>query len=409
MNRIKGVIDRHLSGNNDDGKAKSGGSDAKDAINDLPGDLHSNAINDGGQGNGAEQIADLTPENIDSKDSDTDGIDQEKCSECERYFKVIKAKGSINCSVCSLWFCLSCTKADNSVIKNSELKGVLSRADVFWACKTCQPKMHQLLKGPSGEQNKANTTLEAQIENSIREVVPEVVKKCVENLNRDLCQNVSNDMSKLWTSTLFGKDDFPEVDTGIETQKQADRVVAAANRTKPNGMMQGVLKRAFQQHKALEVKHSERQKNLVFFRVPEVVENDFNTRKESDTKKVEEVLQFMGVPDTKPKSVARIGKFIQPAEGESPKSRPLRIEFESAEEAQQVIESCPKLRDAPQNIKTYSIAYDATRDERDYNKVKLAEAKEKSAADPIWDHRVRGPPWQLSLKKYRKRAAPRDN
>ena len=144
---------------------------------------------------------------------------------------------------------------------------------------------------------------------------------------------------------------------------------------------------------------------MVIYRVPETVENDLNTRKQLDNSKVEEVVQALGL-SSKPAKIARIGKYNPPAENQAPKSRPLRVSFETHEEAKDIIDNCQKLKDAPAHIKGYSISFDASTVERQHINSLVAEAKEKTKNDPDYVHKVRGPPWQPFIKPIKRKAAP---
>ena len=71
-------------------------------------------------------------------------------------------------------------------------------------------------------EQKLEKTIEEKITLSINNIVPKVVRECLENVHKGVSETVTQDVKQLWSETLYGSD-FPEMDMSITTQKQADR------------------------------------------------------------------------------------------------------------------------------------------------------------------------------------------
>ena len=117
------------------------------------------------------------------------------------------------------------------------------------------------------------------IEKAVREVIPKTVEEC---FGKHTVQ-VKNDMTKLWSHTLYG-DDFPEYDPEIGKNK-ADRIAkASATESSPPKSLFGAVRFAVQHQKNDEKNQDVRRKTVVIYKAPEVVEPDFDKRKEQDNK-----------------------------------------------------------------------------------------------------------------------------
>ena len=81
--------------------------------------------------------------------------------------------------------------------------------------------------------------------------------------------------------------------------------------------------------------------------------------------------------------------------------------FDTIEDQESIMNNAYKLRDAPAHLKTVSIGYDLTLDERAIVRDKVNEVKTESQNDPNYVYRVRGPPWDMKVVKLPKRN--RDN
>ena len=388
----------------DNGEGKMVVNDAaKDATaeNDPPGESASD--NEKKQEEKVNNEKDGDTAAVDDKNDDKDvdsGIipkendEQKLCGECAKDFSSIKLKGVTSCCLCNEWFCQTCTKIKPNL--------TIQREDVFWTCKSCKPKLILLLKStphtpPSGSKFEIlEDKLMETIEKTVRQVIPVAMTECFS----DHSTKIASDMTKLWSSTLYG-DDFPAFDSSI-TKSQAKRIAqASGTATSPPSSVFGAVRHAVQQQKTEDKQQETRRKTIVIYRAPETVEPDFNKRVESDEKKVSEVIASIGL-NTKPVKVYRVGKFEAPEAGQSPKPRPIKVLLENHEEAKEVVEKSFKLKDADDQLKILTVSFDATKEERNIVREMVADAKQKTQDSPNLVYKVRGPPWNPALRHYPK-------
>ena len=139
------------------------------------------------------------------------------------------------------------------------------------------------------------------------------------------------------------------------------------------------------------------------YRVPEILEKDGKKRKDEETSKINDLLKVLEVK-TKPQKSGRVGNFTTPNEGEQPKCRPLKLVFNNHSEAKKVVENSIKLKNSDE-MKGYSLDYDASKEQRDNIRKLVAEAREKTSNSPNLVFKVRGPPWNAQIKEIRAPAA----
>jgi hypothetical protein len=89
--------------------------------------------------------------------------------------------------------------------------------------------------------------------------------------------------------------------------------------------------------------------------------------------------------------------------GNETKSRPLRIVLKNKADRGQILQKATKLADAPDNYKKISINADYSKEEREIVRKKVDEAKQLSEEDLNYVYKVRGPPWDLRMKKFPKK------
>ena len=221
-----------------------------------------------------------------------------------------------------------------------------------------------------------------------------------------LSQNVETQLRKVMNETLFGED-YPEFDPNI-SHKQAKRLAKEQNRPPPP-TLNTVVKAATNQQKLSENKENADKAlarfNIIVYGIEETTETDGEKRKELTQAKIDELLNFLEVDGITPAKTHRLGKFKEPSEGEVlSKPRPLKIILNSQAEAEIIVKSCKKLKDAPGHLKSLSVSHDLTHDERDNIKNLVKKAKEDSAKSPNLEFKVVGPPWQPTIKSFKKRA-----
>ena len=190
-------------------------------------------------------------------------------------------------------------------------------------------------------EQKLEKTIEEKITLSINNIVPKVVRECLENVHKGVSKTVTQDVKQLWSETLYGSD-FPEMDKSITTQKQADRVAQRETTAKPPTIADAV-KQAVVTQKEEERKRDEKRNNLIIYGVPEKVEKDYQTRIKNDNDKINELFTTINV-NSKPKKIYRLGKFEAPNEGETKEPRALKVIMSDPAEIEAIMENCTYMK-----------------------------------------------------------------
>ena len=348
----------------------------------------------------------------------TKGESQDTCSACKKDWKQLRKQGVpfLECSFCAEWYCMSCT---NITRKNDV--NTIGRPDVFWACEQCLTSAKKMMQGfrtqgnkeGAGSENLDSTQMEFienKIVTAIRDVVPSVVKECIEQLNINDVKSTKDDVqkvTKLLSQTLLSNDDeFPEIDRNITNHKMAKRVPnqqAQQNKQEPKPVhISQVVKQAFQDQRNEENDREERKKNIILYNAPERTEETHAERQKKEKEFVVELLTAVGVT-TEPKAITRLGRYKKTEDGQEAKIRPIRVVLDSHEVQDEVMKNTPKLKEAQDPLNSVYLAYDMSYDERQSQKEMVSIAKDKTANDPNYDFKIRGPPWKLVEVKYRKR------
>ena len=211
-------------------------------------------------------------------------------------------------------------------------------------------------------EQKLEKTIEEKITLSINNIVPKVVRECLENVHKGVSETVTQDVKQLWSETLYGSD-FPELDKSITTQREADRVAQKETTAKPPTIADAV-KQAVVTQKEEERKRDEKRNNLIIYGVPEKVEKDYQTRIKNDNDKINVLYTTINV-NSKPKKIYRLGKFEAPNEGETREPRALKVIISEPAEIQAIMENCKNLKGAADHMEKYSVCYGMTKEERD--------------------------------------------
>ena len=158
-----------------------------------------------------------------------------------------------------------------------------------------------------------------------------------------------------------------------------------------------VVKEALQTQKKEGAEKDQREMSVINYRAEESTEIEGDKRVQHDKKFFKDLcIDALGIGEVKAKYLRRLGK---PEKG---KKRPLRITFEHKSEKELVMRNAKELAQAAIKFKNTSIRYDQSNDERDKIREKVEEAKEMLKNDLNWVYKVRGPPWDLKIKKFQK-------
>ena len=162
LSNFAGAISRRRSGE------KSSGSVAEDAIQDGGQNDHSQN----------EQLQNgETPKNYIQGEHKTSKHDDSKCASCNKAWDSFKTNGTytpLECSFCKELFCMNC--AD---VRKGDMP-VVTRQDIFWACKTCTPQVPKLIAQAMSNEKESDSD-PSNSEHSIKDTI---VKSLSEIENR---------------------------------------------------------------------------------------------------------------------------------------------------------------------------------------------------------------------------------
>ena len=261
----------------------------------------------------------------------------------------------------------------------------------------------------AGNPDTTQMDIDNKIVNAVRDIVPSVVKECIEQLNIKDVKTAKDDVqkvTKLLSQTLLSDEEYPEIDRNITSHKMAKRIVnqqTQQNKPEPKPVhISQVVKQAFQDQRNEENDREERKKNIILYNVPERTEGTHTERQQKEKEFVEELLATIGTT-TEPKEVARLGRYKKPEAGQEVKNRPIRVVLDSHEIQEEIMKNTPRLKDAQDPFKLVYLAYDMSIEERQTQREMVSIAKDKTANDPNFDYKIRGPPWKMIEVKYKKR------
>ena len=144
----------------------------------------------------------------------------------------------------------------------------------------------------------------------------------------------------------------------------------------------------------------ERQKNLIVYRLPESLDSVTEARTK-DREAVQKLLTALNV-DSTPVEIRRLGKFDKDTVSNRP--RPVKIVLLDRSERDLAMANVSNLAKVTDDaIKSVQVNYDLNREQRDKQKELVAEAKElsKNSTTHIW--KVRGPPENMTTRKFLRR------
>ena len=358
------------------------------------------------------------------------------CGMCENSISSCKPKGSINCGVCETIYCLGC--ADFTAHANNT---VLNRTDVFWACYQCLPEMtnkltakpceHDEPQGTNEPENAFMTSMQNEIVKMSSEMkaLGEGIKACkrenfesLKSLLESSLQSVNSNVipvtdpivseivagvSAAWHNTHMSADyrnsdsdseseeeDFPDAMTKVMSKKEK-RELSRAQREEKNSikLVQAAL--------ASQKDDEERQKNLIIYRLPETL-TSISEARTKDQESIKTLLETLDV-DSAPVEIRRLGRFDKDIVKDRP--RPVKVVLLDRNERDLAMANVSKLAKVTDPIiKSVQVNYDLNRNQREKQKELVAEGKDltKNSTTHIW--KVRGPPENMQLRKFLRRA-----
>ena len=244
-------------------------------------------------------------------------------------------------------------------------------------------------------ESRLEAKIDAKLESTVL-AIKEAIKPIQAQVTQSVEKSVSKNMTKAWSEALTGDlisdDAFPSVN---DPQSRNAPV-------KPKITLKTVLKEAATEQKKEDLDREKRLKNIIIYRAPELHDESGQARSKHDDDIVNKLLETLNV-NHKPTHTTRIGKFTKPKEGETVRCRPLRLTFENHNIQQEVLKNATKLKEAEDQLKQLSITYDLSEEERNTIKTLVEEAREMSKNSTTHEFKVRGPPWNLEIKRFKLR------
>ena len=354
------------------------------------------------------------------------------CGACNSSIEDEQAQ-AIQCEFCEVGFCISCIDMTD-VEYTSE---VLTREDINWRCASCATKVEEIkAQMKAGSQLKQTldkmasdlktqiekigstmndtltnmgssikNTLEQTVTLKIKENISEENKKVTESVHQ-YTQNVEKQVTKQVQRAIHGEESSSDTNQSqtlkeiMEEQRKEQK--EELTKVKREIVQHGEnTKQEIVQHtneKSNEINEKEeRAKNFIVYKLEETQGGSREERKESDKQAVREILDQIDRNDIEVKTVFRIGSF-DPEKYQAGKCRPLRVVLHNKTDKESVMRNAYKLsRSDNDKLRKAKIVHDLTKDERKVVEDKIKEAKKKSDDQVFW--LVRGPPWNLWLKK----------
>ena len=103
-----------------------------------------------------------------------------------------------------------------------------------------------------------------------------------------------------------------------------------------------------------------------------------------------------------PTKVYRLGKYDDATNKKS--SRPIKVKFECSEEQVEIMSRLKNRKDAPEHLKTISLSYDLSQEQRTELRCLVEKAKKDTKASKNSVFRVRGSPGNWTIREFKKTA-----
>ena len=304
------------------------------------------------------------------------------CQVCQAQFDSTKEPMLISCVSCEpkTYFCIDCIEMTEDEYT------FMQRPDCFWSCPdhatalTKEKNPIALMSEMVEKISKIDQQLSEanKVESYMSNKMKEFEEKIEEKLNRQT----------------------KELSTEVPKVVKNSWAQMAGNSTSnaPPTDFRKVVKEALDTQKKEEAEKDQREMNVIIYRAKESAEEDSEKQKEEDEKYFEGLcVDALGIGEVAVKDIRRLGK------PDKEKTRPLRVTLEHKSEKELIMKNAKELAEAEDKFKSISISHDYSKEERAKIKEKEDEAKELQKNDLNHVFKVRGPPWDLRIKKFEKR------
>lgn len=343
----------------------------------------------------------------------TAGMETWACNKCKSlYVDDNKDIPWIECTCCFKTYCPRCVGMTKTVAT------VMKRDDVIWVCPDCIPvlqkfnsdnccNLRELLESPIPQMNqkvmdgieqiKASTDIimrqQDKMDTLLKQMETDRESKWDTNLEK-FGEKITREIEEVKTTV---KEDVPKLWTEVVAPKTNNRATAED--------MVVQVKRAMLEVAESEKEQELRAKGIVVYKLAESEGETKEERVEEDRYVLEELLQFLGFPDTEIVYAERLGRFSAERCNEN-KFRPIKVRFTDQATRDNVLRSLYKLRNAPEKMKALSIRQDLNNNQRAELRRWTDEAFNKSRNSLTMHYRVKGEPGNYRLMEMPKKFPP---
>ena len=269
---------------------------------------------------------------------------------------------------------------------------VKERPDCFWRCPNCYADVNNAKEWEENIMTKIDCKLEKLQENLTSNNTVAAIQNEMKQFEERIEKKLADQSTKLEDHSTKILKDVPEQITQKVTKSWANNKTDA----KPENF-RDIVQEALVLKENEDRKKDEREYNLIIYRAEESKAEDNEERKKHDKEFFTAVTKITNTEGIEVASINRIG------EKKDDVKRPLRIILKDKAAKVKVLENAKLLANADSKYQSISISADYSKEERAKIKAKVDEAKKLSEEDLNHVWKVRGPPWDLRLKKLPKR------
>ena len=330
------------------------------------------------------------------KQQDTEGEDQiitevESCGTCNVVIRDEENEEALQCDgFCKRWIHRTCTDVSKDEYK------VLSptKININWYCDSCASRIEDIFEEENDMAIRNVKASNKQLEQDI---------KRIEGLMETLRTQATNDRNTITDRMDRNETQIEEIRKKNDKKcdsEQVHGIISYEMRKENNQTATSTLRtNAADNNRELGQRtvNKGRERNIIMFRAEENHEDTSEERLTKDKDLVKEVFRTCNIRllDESIERAIRLGKK------EEGTNRPLLISFKDEEDKRELFRNITELRGelVPNTIKNISIANDLSPEERAKSSKLAKEAKELQDADPLNFYKVRGPPWNMEIRK----------
>ncbi|KAI8505107.1 hypothetical protein Bbelb_172160 [Branchiostoma belcheri] len=319
------------------------------------------------------------------------------CNTCTEILDDEEGCQALTCDGCEKHFCLACTAFTQQEFKALQK---LQRDDVCWFCNVCNKAVRKTRVGKQDKEDSPNKDNQAILETILKRL--DTIESKIKT-NEESNNEMTKKLDAVQEQTNKIATDVPESTTRHLTKWSSlfdTNMVEDRNTGSSQAQVAHIVKKAMVEQKLEEQERESREQNLIIHRLPESTSTETAQRKSHDKTQVERLFaEPLELGKIEIKSTIRLGK-----KREDNTPRPLKVVLQNREDKRKIMTRLARLKGANQPFASISIGEDLTKEERELVKKKVQEAKDlekNEEQEGLWKYRVRGPPWNLQIKKIR--------